>query len=71
MVMFIKVPPAEEEDPAPELDIGAIHRKYLCHGEKIGRNLCRGRGRFCDADDELEFEQGEAFRSRDERWRRF
>jgi hypothetical protein len=44
-----------------QLDIGAIHRKDLCHCEKIGRNLYRGRGRFCDADDKLEFEQGEAF----------
>jgi hypothetical protein len=25
--MFIKVPPEEEDDPAPELDIGTIQRK--------------------------------------------
>jgi hypothetical protein len=30
MVMFIEVPPAEEDDPAPELDIGSIHRKPIC-----------------------------------------
>jgi hypothetical protein len=25
--MFIKVPPEEEDDPAPELDIGTIQRE--------------------------------------------
>jgi hypothetical protein len=30
MVMFIEVPPEEEDDPAPEQDIGSIHTKPIC-----------------------------------------
>jgi hypothetical protein len=55
--MFIEVPPVEEDDPAPELDIGSIHRKPICAtARKKGRRMCLGGARACDADDELEFE---------------
>jgi hypothetical protein len=59
MVMFIEVPPAEEDDPAPELDIGSIHRKPICATARKRKKAvprqgkgrkCHGRARACDAD---------------------
>jgi hypothetical protein len=74
MVMFIEVPPEEEDDPAPELDIVAIHRENDRKGKNTApRQRWNLRYRRLSRVEQLlgraVSRQGEAILG--ERWRRF